>query len=370
MPRIVVSVINDLVTDQRVHKVCTTLREMGFEIHLIGRKLKNSLPIERKYKVTRMSLLFTKGFFFYAEFNIRLFLKLFFTRKDILLSNDLDTLLPNFLISKILCKKIVYDSHELFTEIPELVHRTKVQNIWLSFEKFILPKLKNVYTVNDSIASFYMEKYNVDVKTIKNTAPQLQNKNIDEELSRRIKEDKKMLILQGTGINVNRGAEEAIQMMQYLDNFILYIIGGGDVFDELKKMVREYNLKTKVVIKNRMPYDELIEYTKVADLGLSFDKADNLNYEYSLPNKIFDYIQAETPILASNRIEVASLIENENIGAIVNEINPKKLAEHVRKVMSDVKTYNLWKNNLKKVSKKYCWENEALKLKEIFENIK
>ena len=163
MQRIIVSVTNDLVTDQRVKKVCESLQSFGFYITLIGRKLPNSLPISRDYKVIRMPLLFKTGKFFYAEYNIRLFFKLLFLKKDILLANDLDTLLPNYLISRLFSKKIVYDSHELYTEVPELISRPRTQNVWLKIEEFIFPKLKNVYTVNEKIAEIYSNKYNVPV---------------------------------------------------------------------------------------------------------------------------------------------------------------------------------------------------------------
>lgn len=356
-------------TDQRVHKVCTTLTNLGYEIILIGRKLPNSLPLKRDYKTIRMNLFFKKKIWFYAEYNIRLFFKLLFIKKHILLSNDLDTLLPNFLISKLSGKKLVYDSHELFTEIAELINRPRIQKVWLTIEQFIFPKLKNVYTVNQSIADFYHKKYNVAISVVKNIAPKFE-KPIDIVFAKKVKGDNKMLILQGSGINIDRGAKEAVQMMQYLENILLYIIGGGDVFEELKDMVKTLHLEKKVIIKNKMTYGELMNYTKIADLGLSIDKETNLNYEFSLPNKVFDYIQAGIPMLVSNRKEVANLVNENNIGWIIDPIEPKNLAKTVKQIFDNKEEYLSYKHNLKKVSEHYCWKNEEQKLITIFKNLK
>jgi glycosyltransferase involved in cell wall biosynthesis len=370
LSRLIVSVTNDLSTDQRINKICETLDALGYDIVLIGRKLENSLPINRKYRTIRMQLLFKRGFFFYAEFNIRLFFRLLFLKKDILLSNDLDTLLPNFLISKIFFKKLVYDSHELFTEVPELVEREGVRKVWLNLEKIIFPKLKNVYTVNNSIANYYSKKYDVSVRVVRNISVKQKNGLIDSELSNKIKGGKKMLIIIGTGINKDRGAEEAVEMMQYVEDAVLYIIGGGDVFKKLKTMTIKLNLQDKITLLDKMGYSELMEYTKIADLGLSLDKGSNLNYEYSLPNKVFDYIQCNTPILATNRKEVATLINKNNIGYITTTLNPETLAHQVNSIFKNRELYNRIKSNLKVTAEKYCWENESEKLKEIYSNLK
>ncbi len=369
MKRIVVSVTNDLTTDQRVDRICTTLSQHTYEVILIGRQLPNSKPISRNYKTHRFKLLFNKGFLFYAEYNIRLFIKLLFMKSNILLANDLDTLLANFLASKFLKTKLVYDSHELFTEVPELIHRPFIQKIWLTIEKFIVPKLRNMYTVNSSIAGIYAKKYAINVQVIKNIALK---QNIEPPLAnfiKKVKKGKSMLILQGSGINIDRGAEEAVEMMQYVENTILYIIGSGDVFTLLKEKRKSLKLEEKVIILDKMPYDKLLEYTKVADLGLSLDKKTNLNYEYSLPNKVFDYIQCNTPILASNRKEVASLIAENNIGKITTSHNPQKLAKIVNEILANKKEYDTWKDNLKKAAEIYNWENESKKLIEIYINL-
>jgi glycosyltransferase involved in cell wall biosynthesis len=369
LPRILISVTNDLVTDQRVKKISEFLHDENFEVVLIGRKLMNSLPLKRDYKTIRMQLLFNKGFLFYFEYNIRLFFRLLTLKSDILLANDLDTLLANFLVSKITKRKLFYDSHELFTEVPELSSRPKVKKVWLTLENYIFPKLKNVFTVNHKIADFYQKKYKIPVKVVRNIAPQLINKFPNENLAKKIKGDKKMLILQGTGINTDRGAEEAVLMMQYLKNVVLYLIGSGDVIPELRTLITKHQLEKKVFIINKIPYHDLLEYTKIADLGLTLDKGTNLNYEYSLPNKVFDYVQCLTPILTSNREIVAKLVTQNNIGIVVKTHEPKELAAIVNSILFDEKLNKLWRKNLKKTADIYTWKNETKELKLIFSNL-
>ena len=369
MSRIVVSVSNDLVTDQRVKKICQTLFDEGFEVLLIGRKLPESIPIERPYKVSRMKLFFRKKFWFYMELNIRLFFKLLFTKKDILLANDLDTLLPNYLISLISGKKLVYDSHEFFTESPELIIRPKIQKVWLLIEKLIFPKLKNVITVNDIIARIYQEKYKVPVNVIRNISPRLKTKTVDEHWKKDIKKGNKMLIIQGTGINKDRGAEEAVAMMEYLEDMILIIVGGGDVIEELKLMIKHKNLEDKVKIFGKVPYEELLQFTLISDLCLSLDKGTNLNYEYSLPNKVFDFIQCQIPLMVSNRKIVADLVEKHQIGIVFREHDPLRMAETVKDAFKNKERYDMWKKNLISAAELYSWELESEKLIEIYKNL-
>jgi len=333
--------------------------KLGFEPVLVGRKQRKSRQLQpRDYKMHRMFLLFEKGPLFYAEYNIRLFLYLLFHNADLLVSNDLDTLLPNYIISKIKRSPVVYDSHEYFTETPELVNRERVQNIWKKIEKSIFPKLKDVFTVNESIAGLYSDKYGLDVKVVRNIP---KKKEYSIEKSRKdlgLPVDKKIILMQGAGINIQRGAEEAVEAMKYVDNALLLIIGGGDVIDELKTMASGWGLDEKVIFLPKQTYEDLFQYTANADLGLTIDKDTNINYRYSLPNKLFDYIHARIPVLASKLVEIQRIINQYEIGDFIENHDPEHIADMIKKMTENEEQIEVWKENLTFASKDLCWENE------------
>ena len=233
--KVTVSVTNDLVTDQRVHKVCTTLSENGYEVKLIGRKLRNSKPINRSYSTVRMNLLFNKKLFFYAEYNIRLFFYLLFHKTDIYLSNDTDTLLANYLASFIRKKPLIFDAHEIFPEVPEVTNRKRIKKVWTAIEDFIFPRLKNSYTVCDSVAEYYNEKYKINMRVVRNIPPK-RTTTLSSQPSPIDSKGKKVILYQGA-VNLGRGIEWIIETMPLLDDFVFYVIGDGDKLMELKEKV-------------------------------------------------------------------------------------------------------------------------------------
>ncbi len=320
----------------------------------------------RGYSVHRMKLVFEKGAFFYAEFNLRLFFFLLIKKADMLISNDLDTLLPNYIISKIRNVPLVYDSHEYFTEVPELVNRKHIQRVWKFIEGKIFPKLENVITVNDSIADFFEDDYGIRPAVVRNIPRAREKVSMVTREKLELPVGKSILILQGSGINVDRGSEELIQAMEYIDDAVLLIIGGGDVINKLKFMVVELGIKDKVIFKPRLPYNEMMQYTAVADLGLTFDKSTNLNYKFSLPNKLFDYIQAGVPVISSSLPEIEKVINQFDVGDYIPDHNPKNIANKLNHILNNQDLILKWKKNCNFAARELTWENEEVVLKKIY----
>jgi glycosyltransferase involved in cell wall biosynthesis len=360
--RIIVSVTSDLVSDNRVHKVCVSLKKMGFDVLLVGRKRRKSLRLKsRNYKTHRLKLIFETGPLFYAEFNFRLFLLLFFSKFNVLLANDLDTLSANFRISKLRKKPLVYDSHEYFTESPELIHRPKVQRFWLNLEEKILPRIKTAYTVCDSIANIYTQKYNVPFRVVRNTPT---SKTFSAKIEK--KEFAEKIVLYQGAVNTGRGLKQAIQAMQFIEGARLVIAGDGYLKPTLEKFVSDNNLTEKVEFKGLLPMDKLAKLTPLADLGLSIEEDLGLNYRYALPNKLFDYIQAQVPVLVTNLPEMKSIVNKYKIGEITNSLEPEKLAEKIKEALFNESLRIGWIKNLELAAKELTWEKEEKILQEIF----
>lgn len=366
--RVIVSVTNDLVLDQRVNRTCSVLLEMGFKVLFVGRKLPHSLPMpEVQYQYKRMKLFFNKGMLFYAEYNIRLFFLLLFSRYDIANSNDLDSLPANYFASWIRRKPIVFDSHEYFTGVPELLHNHFARKVWKSLERFIVPKLKYCITVNQSIVDLFQKEYGKTFAIVRNI-PNINSTNLRPSTREKlgIPEDKFMMILQGA-INIDRGAEELLDAAKIIDDkYVIYIIGGGDQIPFLQAKAKELELENKVHFLGRQPFEIMMEYTQLADLGLILDKDTNINYTLSLPNKLFEYMHAGIPILASNLKESQRIMQTYDLGWKLEKVTTPEIVEKIEYIYNHPEERKLKKSHAPIAAKDLTWQNEKKVVESIY----
>ena len=370
-PKAIVSVSNDLYTDNRVNKVCLFLKEQGYDVLLIGRRKKDSVHLtDRSYATKRFQLLFEKGFLFYAAFNFRLFRYLISHRAQLLVSNDLDTLAAKYLASKFKRScRLVYDTHEYFTEVPELQGRPFVKGFWERIEKWIFPKLETVYTVNHSIAKLYADKYQKEVLVVRNVSPKWNPTARKSRQDLGLEENKFIVILQGAGINVDRGAEEAIESVRDLENVLLIILGDGDAVPKLKAHVETSSLTDSIMFLSKKPYAEMMQYTACADLGLTLDKPSNLNYRFSLPNKLFDYLHAGIPVICTDLPEVAGIVRKHDVGVVLNVLIVEDLREQIMRLQHNPELLMRLKANCAVAAENECWEKETEILQLIYPKV-
>jgi glycosyltransferase involved in cell wall biosynthesis len=359
--RVAVSVTNDLATDQRVNKVCTTLAANGCEVVLIGRRLKSSPPVNRPYETKRMRLIFNRSALFYAEFNIRLFLLLLFTKADLFLSNDTDTLTACFLAAKLRRKQLVFDAHEMFPEVPEVTTRPFVKACWTRIEDLLFPKLRYCYTVCRSIADVYNKKYGIDMQVVRNIPPASRPTHSDQKPFDA--QGRKVILYQGA-VNVGRGLEWMIDAMPLLNGFVFVIAGDGDILNKLKASVAERHLSDRVIFAGRVPFEQLADYTACADIGVNLLENRGLNYYYSLPNRIFDFMRMGVPVLSTDFPEIRRVVQHYGTGVLINHYEPEYLAETIRNMA--VQPVN--PSRFETANRELTWENEAKTILQIIDN--
>lgn len=365
--KICISVTNDVYTDQRLDRTVRTLVKAGYAVCVVGRK-RNPFPSDTKYpcRVKRFHLLFNKGPLFYAEFNFRLFAFLLVSKAEILLSCDLDTLPANYIVAGLRRKILVYDSHEYFTEVPELIGRPLTKKIWEWMEKRMLPHIRHAYTVSPSIAEAYKEKYGIPMQVIFNYP--YRRKSFSQPGFKLKKGNEHLILYQGS-VNVGRGLELAVLAMKFIENARLVIIGDGDILPDLVKLCDNAGLTDRVTCCGRVSPSQLSQYTVQADLGISLEEDLGLNYRYALPNKLFDYIQAGIPVLVSDLPEMAAIVKKYDIGRTVKTTDPRELAACFSSMLNDGPERMRWKEKLMTAADQLCWENEEAKLLQVFNEL-
>ncbi|MDP4270341.1 MAG: glycosyltransferase [Bacteroidota bacterium] len=365
-PAILVAVTTDVVSDMRVRKVCSYLEAEIGHVKAIGRITPSTFNTHLTFSITLFRLLFNRGPLFYAEYNLRLFLYGLFHRFDLIVSNDLDTLLACFLLSKIKRIPIVYDSHEYFTESVGLEGRSFQKNIWTFIEMLIVPRLKHCYTVSPTIARIYTEKYDVPFALVRN----FPDAGIRfQKIETGFPPDKKILLYQGV-FNPGRNLEAVIEAMQYVDDILFVLIGYGELEPLLRELTVKFNVTEKVKFLGKMPYEKMMQYTHYADLGIGLEFPLSESFKYSLPNKVFDYSLARLPFITLATPEVETILQEFEIGIKVSFSNASELAHIIKESIHDNDLLAEIRQNQRKASQVYTWDNECKELRKIYAGLR
>jgi glycosyltransferase involved in cell wall biosynthesis len=362
MKQLIFTVTNDLNYDQRMIRICSSLSKSSYEVLLVGRERKSSLPLTpQSFAQKRLRCFFDKGKPFYLEYNLRLFFFLLFQKFDLVCGIDLDTILPALITARLKRKKCVYDAHEYFTETPEVVYRPLTKGIWTITAAIAVPRVDAAYTVGEELARILGERYAIHFGVIRNVPFSV------KEISA-IKSNPKVLFYQGA-LNEGRGLPELIRAMQEVNGAVLWLAGEGDLSNTLRAMVKDLQLENKVIFMGYVRPHELAACTNQAYIGLNLLENNGLSYYYSLANKAFDYIQSEKPAIHMDFPEYRVLNERFETSLLIPNLKTTTILEAITKLMEDEEFYLRLQANTKMAKLVYNWEEEEKELINIYNNI-
>ncbi len=358
--KIVCTVTNDLNYDQRMIRICSTLSSAGYDVTLVGFKRKKSKPLlERPFKQIRLPIIAEKGKIMYAHYWFNLFFFLLFRKVDIICAIDLDTILPVYIISILRNKKRVYDAHEIFTELKEVISRPVIYKMWNWIGNKTVPHFPIGYTIGESYAADFKKKYGVDYGIVRNAT-------ILKPLH--LPEKKEKYILYQGAVNVGRCFEQLIPAMQYIDTRLI-ICGEGNFFDEAVELTKKLNLEQKINFMGYVPPAQLSDYTLNAWVGITLFEDTSLSNRLSLANRFFDYMHYAVPQLCIKYPEYERINEQYEIATLVDNPTPEMIAQSINRLLNDMDYYHLLQQNCLKAREKYCWQEETKTLLKVYESI-
>lgn len=360
MKRLIFTVTNDLSFDQRMIRICTSLANAGYEVLLVGRQMKNSPSLDQmSFSQKRLSCFFSKGKLFYAEYNLRLLFYLLFCKADLFCAIDLDTILPCLWVSRIRNKKRVYDAHELFCEMKEIVERPSIYKVWKAIERKTVPQFTHGYTVNQPIADEFRNMYDRDYLVIRNV-PFLRDLHIPQK-------DEKYIFYQGA-VNEGRSFETVIPAMKDVSARLL-IAGDGNFMSQAKKLVEDAGVQDKVIFLGKLKPVDLYQYSVKAWIGLTLFENKGLSNYYSLANRFFDYIHAGVPQLCVDYPVYRELNKNRPIAVLTDDLGSKNIARQLNHLLEDDVLYRQLQENCLLVRETLNWQDEQKKLLKFYQSV-
>ncbi|SHL01533.1 glycosyltransferase [Hymenobacter psychrotolerans] len=360
-PRLLFTVTTDLNYDQRMQRICASLAAAGYDVLLVGREWARSLPLTpQPYAQHRLRCRFQRGKLFYLEFNLRLLLYVLGQHAAAWCAIDLDTALPVWLRARLGGQPFVYDAHELFTEVPEVVARPAVQRLWRRVEQFIVPRAQLAYTVGPALGQIFEARYGRPFAVIRNIS-----RLAEEELppAPAAAPPTGYILYQGA-LNAGRGLEQLLDAMPQVAGRLV-ICGEGDLSEPLRRQAARLGLleSGQVEFRGFVLPQELREVTRHASLGLNLLENTGLSYYYSLANKFFDYLHAGIPQVVVDFPEYRALNDQYAVAELVPDLQPTTLATALNRLLRDEPArYQHLAENCRRARPELSWQREEQRL--------
>ncbi|TGE28198.1 glycosyltransferase [Hymenobacter metallicola] len=366
MRTLIFTVTTDLNYDQRMQRICGSLARHGYQVLLVGRQWPASQPLTvQPYRQHRLRCWNNKGKLFYLEFNLRLFFYLLGQRAAAWCAIDLDTALPVWLRARVAGQPFVYDAHELFTEVPEVVARPGIQRLWRAVERFVVPRTTLAYTVGPALARVFEQRYQRPFAVVRNIS------RLGAELPPApVAAPPDGYILYQGALNAGRGLEALLEAMPAVAGRLV-LCGEGDLSEDLRARAARLGLldSGKVEFRGYVLPEALRAVTSQAAVGIMLLENQGLSYYYSLANKFFDYLHAGIPQLIVDFPEYRYLNQQYEVAEVV-ELTPESIAGALNGLLRDNPArYHELAQNCRRARQAFNWQQEEHHLLALYQSL-
>ncbi|MDH3269128.1 MAG: glycosyltransferase, partial [Ignavibacteria bacterium] len=297
--KVLITFLGNIDYDTRCKNLFDTLSANDFEVEFIGFDWMTKDFTETRGDVSIFKL--KRGFFsltFYLKFIWHIKLKLLTTKASIIFAEDIYTLPFAVIFGKLRRAKIYYDSRELFGYLAGLKEKKLKQAFWKWTEKLFIKRADYVIVTGAMDGDFLKKEYGTKNIILLRNLPRYYKPSpkLDLHSHLQIDKGKKIILYQGVLLK-GRGIEKVFAVLNELPDHVFLIIGGGEYEEFYQNLAEKMNLTKQVIFLGKLTQDELPKITTAADVGVSLIENLSTSYYYALPNKLFEYIMAEIPVI-------------------------------------------------------------------------
>lgn len=312
----------------------------------------------------------------YIEFALRTIFFLLRHHARIIVAHDMTAMIPTFIAGWLTSKKIIYNAHELWSEMND--PSNPFPSMWNRLEKYFCSRVDRVIAPEENRSRILYEEYGAQLLpvTIFNVPPFIKygaGSRVLEHVTSKKKEDGYRFILYQGLFDKSRCLEELIRAFSCLpEKLLLVLIGKGNeqYTAHLLMIIESLSLSMQVFIQERIPYDTLFACTCSADVGILLYRNNGRNNYYCAPNKLYEYLRAGLPLVASNFPGLTTMVEGDDIGICVEPDDSQSIASGIEYLLKDDEHYaRMHQNAIRLAEEKYRWDYEFPKLLQLYNGI-
>lgn len=366
---VLIIVSSDPRYDSRSTKYLTSLLEAGYKARVVGISVDGR--IEKTDEVSRVPIASKGGKSFFFQFYRHIILEASKSPARVVVAGDLFSLPPAIINKRRYSKrapvKLIYDSKELYEELPSLKVKRSSFLFWNLVEKASIRYVDTVITVNQSIADI------LEAKWSSFEAPPTVIMNVPEPANYSNATDKsfdKIYLAFPGGLQRGRGLHNLLNLLALLpEHYELRFVGDGNLRGELEHQAASLRILNRVHFVGRVKNTEVLNELSKAHIGVYLMENSGLCHYLALPNKLFQFISARLPVVVPTFPEMEKIVKRFEIGVTVDPSNIDEAARKIIELTSDRKLYGKLVENCDKAAKILNWQVEKEKFLAVIRNL-
>ena len=383
--RICMHVLGPARTDARIMREATALVEEGFAVSIVDIESDGGQNVEEEIQGVFLKHIFVSKSFLSTRFArwslikaiqilLRVTLCVMRTPADIYHAHDVSGLLPCYIAARLQRKPLIFDAHEIPLSYMSIRSRSILACLSLLL-MHILPRCAGVITVSHPIAQEMRTRYRLPKVSLVRNVPTYRAVSKSDRLRQclELSPDTRIALYQGY-LQPDRSLDRLVRAARYLDPGIVIVLMGqsqGSTQAQLDALIASEGVSERVKILPPVPYEELLDWTVSADIGLVVFSPDySLSIRWCLPNKLFEYLMVGLPILSSELDAVVEVVKTYEVGQVVSSLAPVDVARTINTMLADpVALAAMRCNALNAAQQEFHWGNERQRLIELYHNV-